>query len=120
MAPLVEPRRREKLGLLDVVQESVSADATAGAARDGGGGGALVAFVDPHCEQDQSGVDPSNPMSAMGADRAIQVLGGYGYVSEYHVERLWRDAKLLEIGGGTIEAHQKNMVRDLAAFEKIL
>ncbi len=48
------------------------------------------------------------------ADRAIQVLGGYGYVGEYVVERLWRDAKLLEIGGGTIEAHQKNIVRDLA------
>lgn len=48
------------------------------------------------------------------ADRAIQVLGGYGYVGEYVVERLWRDAKLLEIGGGTIEAHQKNMCRDLA------
>lgn len=47
-------------------------------------------------------------------DRAIQVLGGYGYVGEYHVERLWRDAKLLEIGGGTLEAHQKNMTRDLA------
>ncbi len=54
------------------------------------------------------------------ADRAIQVLGGYGYVSEYKVERLWRDAKLLEIGGGTIEAHQKNMVRDLTNVEKIL
>jgi len=27
--------------------------------------------------------------------------------------RLWRDAKLLEIGGGTNEAHHKNMVRDL-------
>lgn len=55
--------------------------------------------------------------STMGknvADRAIQVLGGYGYVGEYHVERLWRDAKLLEIGGGTIEAHQKNITRDLA------
>ena len=52
--------------------------------------------------------------SVMGknvADRAIQVLGGYGYVGEYHVERLWRDAKLLEIGGGTLEAHQKNMTR---------
>lgn len=49
------------------------------------------------------------------ADRAIQVLGGYGYVGEYVVERLWRDAKLLEIGGGTIEAHQKNITRDLAA-----
>ncbi len=48
------------------------------------------------------------------ADRAIQVLGGYGYVGEYIVERLWRDAKLLEIGGGTIEAHQKNIARDLS------
>ena len=60
--------------------------------------------------------------STMGknvADRAIQVLGGYGYVSEYVVERLWRDAKLLEIGGGTIEAHQKNMTRDLAQIDKI-
>ena len=55
---------------------------------------------------------------AMGknvADRAVQVLGGYGYVGDYAVERLWRDAKLLEIGGGTNEAHHKNMVRDLKA-----
>ncbi|MES2769919.1 MAG: acyl-CoA dehydrogenase family protein [Bdellovibrionota bacterium] len=54
--------------------------------------------------------------STMGknvADRAMQVMGGYGYVSEYIVERLWRDAKLLEIGGGTIEAHQKNITVDL-------
>ena len=54
------------------------------------------------------------------ADRAIQVLGGYGYVGEYKVERLWRDAKLLEIGGGTIEAHQKNMTRDLAQLDRLL
>ncbi|KAJ0405668.1 hypothetical protein ATCC90586_004471 [Pythium insidiosum] len=47
------------------------------------------------------------------ADRAIQTLGGYGYVGEYNVERLWRDSKLLEIGGGTNESHHKNMVRDL-------
>ncbi len=47
------------------------------------------------------------------ADSAIQVLGGYGYVGEYHVERLWRDSKLLEIGGGTLESHQKNITRDL-------
>ena len=50
------------------------------------------------------------------ADRAIQVLGGYGYVGEYVVERLWRDAKLLEIGGGTIEALEKNITRDLERF----
>jgi len=48
------------------------------------------------------------------ADRAMQVMGGYGYVGEYNVERLWRDSKLLEIGGGTNEAHHKNMVRDLS------
>ncbi len=54
------------------------------------------------------------------ADRAIQVLGGYGYVAEYAVERLWRDAKLLEIGGGTIEAHHKNMTREMARLERLL
>lgn len=52
-------------------------------------------------------------MSKHVADRAIQVMGGYGYVAEYTVERLWRDAKLLEIGGGTNESHHKNMTRDL-------
>jgi len=54
------------------------------------------------------------------ADRAIQTLGGYGYVGEYIVERLWRDAKLLEIGGGTLEAHQKNMTRDLCKNPLVL
>ena len=52
-------------------------------------------------------------MAKKVADNAIQVLGGYGYVAEYHVERLWRDSKLLEIGGGTLEAHQKNITMDL-------
>jgi isovaleryl-CoA dehydrogenase len=53
------------------------------------------------------------------ADCAVQVLGGYGYVGEYQVERLWRDAKLLEIGGGTVEAHQKNIARDLARTDRL-
>ena len=34
---------------------------------------------------------------------AIQILGGYGYVKEYDVERYFRDAKILEIGEGTSE-----------------
>jgi len=60
--------------------------------------------------------------SVMGtsvANRAMQVLGGYGYVGEYQVERLWRDAKLLEIGGGTLEAHQKNMTVDLSKMDDL-
>ncbi len=54
------------------------------------------------------------------ADRAMQVMGGYGYVGEYVVERLWRDAKLLEIGGGTLESHQKNITNDLAKDSSII
>jgi len=34
---------------------------------------------------------------------AIQILGGYGYMKEYPVERYMRDAKLMEIGAGTNE-----------------
>jgi isovaleryl-CoA dehydrogenase len=52
-------------------------------------------------------------MSKNIADRAIQVLGGNGYIGAYKVERFWRDAKLLEIGGGTNESHHKNIIRDL-------
>lgn len=52
-------------------------------------------------------------MAKKAADSAMQVLGGNGYVAEFVVERLWRDAKLLEIGGGTLEAHQKNIAGDL-------
>lgn len=60
------------------------------------------------------------PVGKNIADRAVQVLGGNGYVGSYVVERLWRDAKLLEIGGGTNEAHHKNMVRDLKKRSKFM
>jgi isovaleryl-CoA dehydrogenase len=53
------------------------------------------------------------PVGKMCADYAMQVMGGAGYCREFPVERLWRDAKLLEIGGGTLEAHQKNLTKDL-------
>jgi len=54
------------------------------------------------------------PVAKRVADHAMQVMGGSGYCREYPVERLWRDAKLIEIGGGTLEAHQKNLTKDLA------
>lgn len=54
------------------------------------------------------------PVGKTVADNAMQVLGGYGYCQEYKVERLLRDAKLLEIGGGTLESHQKNLCKDLS------
>jgi isovaleryl-CoA dehydrogenase len=59
------------------------------------------------------------PVGKIVADYAMQVMGGSGYCKEYPVERLWRDAKLLEIGGGTLEAHQKNLSKDLAKLHAL-
>jgi alkylation response protein AidB-like acyl-CoA dehydrogenase len=44
---------------------------------------------------------------------AVQVHGGYGYVTEYNVERYLRDAKLTEIGEGTSEIQRMVIARNL-------
>ncbi len=48
--------------------------------------------------------------------QAIQILGGNGYVNEYPTGRLWRDAKLYEIGAGTSEIRRMLIGREL--FER--
>ena len=50
------------------------------------------------------------------AGEAIQILGGNGYVNDYPTGRLWRDAKLYEIGAGTSEIRRMLIGREL--FEK--
>lgn len=47
------------------------------------------------------------------AERAVQIHGGYGYMREYEVERLMRDAKLLVIGEGTSEIQRIVISRQL-------
>ncbi len=49
------------------------------------------------------------------AGEAIQALGGNGYVNEYPTGRLWRDAKLYEIGAGTSEIRRMLIGRELFA-----
>jgi alkylation response protein AidB-like acyl-CoA dehydrogenase len=46
---------------------------------------------------------------------AIQVLGGYGYVNEYPVERMMRDAKITQIYEGTNEIQRVVMARAMSA-----
>lgn len=46
---------------------------------------------------------------------AVQILGGNGYMQEYRVEMFMRDAKLLQIGGGTDEIQILNIARQLLA-----
>lgn len=47
------------------------------------------------------------------AGEAIQALGGNGYINEYSTGRLWRDAKLYEIGAGTSEVRRMLIGREL-------
>lgn len=44
---------------------------------------------------------------------AVQIFGGYGYIKEFPVERLYRDAKLGEIGEGTSEIQRVMIAKDL-------
>jgi isovaleryl-CoA dehydrogenase len=49
------------------------------------------------------------------AGEAIQALGGNGYINDYSTGRLWRDAKLYEIGAGTSEIRRMLIGRELFA-----
>jgi alkylation response protein AidB-like acyl-CoA dehydrogenase len=54
------------------------------------------------------------------ATEAVQILGGYGYVKEYAVERFMRDAKITQIYEGTQEVQRlviaREMLRESRAF----
>ena len=49
------------------------------------------------------------------AGEGIQIHGGNGYINEYPLGRLWRDAKLYEIGAGTSEIRRMLIGRELFA-----
>lgn len=50
------------------------------------------------------------------ASEAVQIFGGYGYIHEYPVEKMLRDAKLAQIGGGTSEVQRFIISRILSMF----
>jgi len=56
----------------------------------------------------------ASEVSSMAANHAIQVFGGYGYCSDYPVERYLRDAKITELYEGTSEIHRLVIARSLA------
>ena len=60
----------------------------------------------------------ASEMCGRVADRAVQIHGGAGYVSEYAIERFYRDVRLFRIYEGTTQIQQlviaRNMIRDAA------
>ena len=51
--------------------------------------------------------------SSRAANETLQIHGGWGYLTDFEVERLWRDARLGEIGAGTNEIRQLLIAREL-------
>ncbi|HSV81156.1 MAG TPA: acyl-CoA dehydrogenase family protein [Ramlibacter sp.] len=61
----------------------------------------------------------ASEMCGRVADRAVQIFGGAGYMSEYGIERFYRDVRLFRIYEGTTQIQQlviaRNMIRELTA-----
>ncbi|MGP3987571.1 acyl-CoA dehydrogenase family protein [Streptomyces sp. 3N207] len=55
----------------------------------------------------------SSEIAVTNAREATQIHGGYGFMNEYPVARMWRDAKILEIGEGTSEVQRMLVAREL-------
>lgn len=51
--------------------------------------------------------------AARVADAALQIHGGYGYMMEYPIQRLWRDIRLGRIGGGTDEIMKEIIANEI-------
>jgi alkylation response protein AidB-like acyl-CoA dehydrogenase len=57
----------------------------------------------------------SGRLAVRATEEAVQIHGGYGYIEEYPVCRMYRDAKILTIGEGTDEIQQMVIARALGA-----
>jgi short-chain 2-methylacyl-CoA dehydrogenase len=55
----------------------------------------------------------SSEIAVTNAREATQIHGGYGFMNEYPVARMWRDSKILEIGEGTSEVQRMLIARQL-------
>lgn len=55
----------------------------------------------------------SSEIAVSNAREATQIHGGYGFMNEYPVARMWRDSKILEIGEGTSEVQRMLIAREL-------
>ncbi|MEO5989494.1 MAG: acyl-CoA dehydrogenase [Candidatus Eisenbacteria bacterium] len=60
----------------------------------------------PHAKEASLAKWHASEAATKCANWAIQVHGGYGYLSEFHVERYWRDARICEIYEGTTEVQK--------------
>ena len=61
----------------------------------------------------------ASEVSSRVTNNAIQIHGGYGYVTDYPVERYLRDAKLTEIGEGTSQVQRLVIARKILGLRVV-
>ena len=77
-----------------------------------------VAAGDSPIAQVAMAKNASVDMAMRVVDQALQIHGGYGWMREFLVERLYRDIRLYHIGGGTREVMCELISRQLDAIER--
>ena len=60
----------------------------------------------------------ASEVAMKAASKALQIHGGAGYITEFPIERIFRDAKLTEIGEGTSEIQRMVIARDILGFHQ--
>ncbi len=58
----------------------------------------------------------ASEMCGRVADRSVQMLGCYGYIADYGMERFYRDVRLFRLYEGTSQIHQLNIARRTLAL----
>jgi acyl-CoA dehydrogenase len=75
--------------------------------------------IEAHAERELTAVEAAGAklwateLQFRVADRCVQLFGGYGYMDEYEISRLWRDARVTRIYGGTSEIMKDIVGRSL-------
>ena len=60
----------------------------------------------------------ASEVAMKAATKSLQIHGGAGYITEFPIERIFRDAKLTEIGEGTSEIQRMVIARDILGFHE--
>ena len=77
--------------------------------------GCIMALVDGHLTADDAAAAKywTSETAWQAIDRCMQLFGGYGYVNEYEIARIWRDNRVQRVFGGTSEIMQEIVGRSL-------
>lgn len=51
-------------------------------------------------------------------NRTLQLMGSYGYVTDYHVEKYWRDAKAMQLRGGGAQLGRLDVARGYYEYDQ--